>query len=147
MRLLAYAEGAQLDTLGELIGGGNFPCEGLSDADYRTRLYAQCQINQSRGEPERLIAALIALTGTTWTKFSELQPAQIYMQYSGTTVPSFLLSSMKRIKAAGVRLDIARVDSTTPFMFAGGPTSEIDSNHGFSDLSQLTGGSLGEIIQ
>jgi hypothetical protein len=146
MRLLAYAEGAQLDTLGELIGGGNSPREGLSDADYRTRLYAQCQINQSRGEPERLIAALNVYTGNVPNKYREIPNAIILIELEAATTPALLLAQMRRVKAAGVRLDIVRYDPAEAFMFASGDSPETDSDHGFSDDTGTTGGKLSELL-
>jgi hypothetical protein len=120
-RLLPYATGHQLDVLGVLIGGGNAPRLGRSDTDYRQLLIAQTFINQSRGEPERLTAALKALTGATWTAYYEYQPASIYQQFAGTTAPAQLLSQMRRIKAAGARYALAMVDPDSPFTFDVGP--------------------------
>ena len=69
-RCLSVAVGAQLDVLGVVAGGGDCPRLGLGDTDYRARIQAQIAMNQSNGEPERLITALQVFTETDWQKFN-----------------------------------------------------------------------------
>jgi len=146
-RLLDYATDASLDILGVIAGAGDCPRQGLNDADYRVKIKAQIAMNYSCGEPDAMIIALQSLTDTAWQRFREYFPACEYMEFSGTTTPDFLYSRMKKIKAGGVRLDIARVHPTTDFRFAAGDTIEHnDSDHGFSDDAQTTGGKLSTIL-
>ena len=120
----------------------------MSDADYRVRLLAQCQINQSRGEPERLIAALIALTGATFTKVLEYQPASVVQEFSGGTIPSQLGNQMRRVKAAGVAYNLIQTDDANAFLLG------ISSNHITNDTvhgtcvssDQTFGGKLGQSL-
>ena len=106
----------------------------MSDTDYIPLLVAKIQMNASGGEPERLIAALKALTNTTTVNYHDYYPCLVSLEFAGTSVIDNLWTFMKRLVAAGVALRLVQVDATTPFTFD-------------SDTLGFDNGFLGDLLQ
>jgi hypothetical protein len=144
LRRIDVATGAQLDSLGEIVGETR---QGKIDADYKIAILAKIQMNASCGEPERLIAAVKALTGATVVEYQDIFPATVYINFeSDTVVSDQLYNYLQRLLPAGVRLILTQSDDDDTFMFASGSSSESDSSHGFADLTQTTGGKLSNLL-
>lgn len=147
-RCLCAAIGYQLDIIAHIIGNDICTRDGLPDDEFRKKISAQIAINQSRGEPERMIMALEALTEATEQRLIECFPASFYQQYDGSApAPTDLYKRMHKIKAAGVNYSLIRSDPVASFQFSvTGDATESDSSHGFSDPTQTTGGKFSELV-
>lgn len=73
-RWVPEAIGAQLDELGAIVGEARL---GRTDAAYREAIEIRISINQSGGEPERIIEYLRRITGATSVIYGEIYPARI----------------------------------------------------------------------
>jgi len=143
LRRLDVATVAQLDSIGEIVGETR---QGKSDPEYKTAIIAKIHMNASCGEPERLIAAIKTLTGATIVVYREMFPASVYINFESDTVVNQLYNYIQRLCPAGVQLLLVQSDDDDAFMFASGSSSEVDTDHGFSDLSQITGGKLSNLL-
>ena len=146
LRLFEYAEGVNLDNIGNLVGIARDGSE--SDEIYREKILLKIQLNKSCGEPETLITAFKAFSGITDCSYREYYPASAFLKYESDVVPgSSLKASLQRLAPVGVNLIIERNYSTGWFAFSDLPsTSETNANHGFADVAQLTGGKLSQIL-
>ncbi len=136
-RILANAEGIQLDGLGELVG---LDRDGRTDDEYRTEIGTQIQINLSGGQAEILINVTASITGSTLVQLTDSYPAKINIAFNGTA-PANLLTILSKLKAAGVELTLTQISETNPFVFEGD-----GAGLGFSDDDFLNGGELSEAI-
>jgi hypothetical protein len=141
---VTFSLDAVLDRIGELVGESRL---ARSNFDYAVAIRARIQMNASQGEPERLISAIRSVCDTEDIDYQDLSPATIHIQFGSDTAPSNILEIMKKIKSGGVQIFLVKSDPDDAFMFASESTSETDSDHGFSDLSQITGGKLSELIK
>ncbi len=134
------AEGVQLDRLGENLGLEREP--GQSDDDYRILLNTQIVANLSNGEAETLIEITRVLTDSSVVKLQELFPAHVVIEFDGeATNQSLVVQRLKRVKAAGVGLDLVKDVGTESFVFEGG------DGLGFSSTQDTdTGGILSSKI-
>ncbi len=139
-RALDTAEGVQLDRLGENLGLEREP--GQSDDDYRILLNTQIVANLSNGEAETLIEITRVLTDSSVVKLQELFPAHVIIEFDGeATNQSLVVQRLKRVKAAGVGLDLVKDVGAESFVFEGG------DGLGFSSTQDTdTGGILSSKI-
>jgi hypothetical protein len=131
LRELDNATGKTLDYVGEVVGISR--PYGLNDAAYLIIIKAKIQMNASGGEPERLIAAIRALTTAGDVAFWDI-PFLVSLEFPGTSIIDGLWNFIKRIVAGGVELRLVNVDSLSPFTFD-------------SDTLGLDNGNLGTLIQ
>lgn len=125
LRQFAHAENAQLDSIGAIVGENR---QGKIDAEYRIAILARINLNASRGEPERIIAALKAITGATLIHYRENYPACIEIDFYAPTIVIGLLEYMQKICPGGVKLILEQIISVHPFIFDVGPDG-FDTGH------------------
>ena len=131
---LATATGVGLDRLGKILG---YSRSGLSDADYRLRLYIQAAINTSNGRPEQIIDLMNAIFSTIWIQIlepppdwtpSDVQTARFYVcmkMAAAGALPENITDLAQMIAPAGVSAWVTSAEELTP--------------HGFSDDSRADG--------
>jgi hypothetical protein len=154
-----------LDDIGGIVGCPAHIVAGsltMTNAEYAIALRAQIQMNASRGEPERLIAAIQFLStspGGTSCKvdYIQMQPASAVLNLENPSWPDFLgkdLSGslalipfwqqvMDKVKAGGVALSVQQ-SSSRPFCFSiDGATPWYSNGKGFGNNStDVNGGQL-----
>lgn len=138
LRALDTAEGEQLDGIGEIV---DLPRDGKTDEEYRSELGVKISINVSGGQPEVLIGVVASLTQATKVHTQEIFPATFIMHSDGEVIPANLIDLMKKLKPAGVAVQITIDGGETPFVFDGDP-----DGLGFSDVGFLTEGSFSEVL-
>jgi len=79
-RWVPEAIGAQLDEMGEIVGE---PRLGRTDAEYRPAIELRISLNQSGGEPERIIEFLRRIAGADAVIYKEIWPAKIEIYVRG----------------------------------------------------------------
>jgi len=79
-RWVPEAVGAQLDEMGEIVGE---PRLGRTDAEYRPAIELRISLNQSGGEPERIIEFLRRIAGADAVIYKEIWPAKIEIYVRG----------------------------------------------------------------
>lgn len=125
-RSLDFAEGVQLDGLGEILG--LLRTSGQSDADYRQALQFQIFVNSSSGTPEDVIAILKFLTAASKIWYSEIYPATYQLTTNGLQfppIPSDIVSAIQSSSPAGVEfIGVTAIYDTVPFVFSGDPYDE-----------------------
>ena len=116
-RSVGGATGTQLDEIGKIVG----LTRTGEDDDYRNDIYFQIFINRSNGTPETLISCLETVTAAVKIELVEAFPARVIMTINQALkpLPGNLLAKMRRIKAAGVSLDIQVNNSINQFVFSG----------------------------
>lgn len=82
---LAYAEGAQLDGIGKIVGEAR---EGREDEAYRSAIGARILLNNSSGTIEDLIGLTRALLGDVAVQVVEVQPAHFELIIAGSVPAS-----------------------------------------------------------
>lgn len=119
-RALKTAFGVQLDGIGEILGLAR---NGLDDEDYRISLTFQAFLNQSKGEPEVLIAALKVFTNSTNVHVYEIFPAECYGWFNNHLhLLSKLDEKMDGLCAGGVKWGGSIIGNEQPFVFDAGYT-------------------------
>lgn len=149
-RLLPNAEGAQLDSLGKIVGRGR---GALADINYLRAIQAEIRINRSSGTPEDMIAVgtLSLPVGDVFT-YAEAYPAVILISLitpETTTAISLLFQSLVRAKPGGVKLMLSYLTAPAGDTFTFSPYSApVDSTVlGFSDyFNPGTGGFFTGIV-
>lgn len=146
---VTYGLDAVLDGFGEIVGESRL---ARNNSDYATAIRARIQMNASKGEPERMIAALKAITGSAVVTYRENYPASVAMEYEGITIPANLAKTMQKIAPAGVRVTINKTIAD-PFICTsldgtGTPIIVSDSvGLGLSSLAEPThGGKLSALV-
>jgi hypothetical protein len=140
-RGLSTSTGVQLDRIGTILG---LLRTSVDDEQYRSDLYFQAAINNSKGTPEEMIVVLKRVTGLTRVDFIEVQPATIIVSLLDPPyVPVGLRTNMNKIKPGGVALYITR-GSSRPFCFSlNGTTPFYSFGKGFGNNStDINGGQL-----
>lgn len=133
-----------LDGIGDIVGQ---PRYNHSNAEYVILLRAKILMNASRGEPERIIAAIRAICQTAVIRYDEYYPASIVVEFESDTAPEGLLAIMQKIVSGGVRIEVIRSALTDAFAFSDdGTLVRGDTVHGFAPVDQSTGGRLSSII-
>lgn len=143
-RSLTTATGVNLDRLGEIVGATR---NGLSDADYLTRIYIQIGKNNSDGTAFDIISIWQLVITAGIIQFSEIWPAkfQLYLQSPDPSTDYDLIrEATEAAKAAGVGFLKITVSSYLPvFVFDSDP----DPNGlGFSVIGGDEGGYYSIII-
>lgn len=78
---LVNAEGAQLDTIGIIVGLSR---QGRDDTSYRSLLYTKIDINVSSGQPEKIISAIKILFDTENVEYTPVYPAKFRIWTDGS---------------------------------------------------------------
>lgn len=145
LRNVDVATGAQLDSLGQLVGQ---PRYGLPDDRYRIRIKTRILSNTSLGRPDDLIE-IAELTGATDVTYSELYPASWVIDALGvvdpaTFDPTFTGDILRASDPAGVtgQLHYSADPESETFAFSMSDVEEADAARGFSDDDGITGGKL-----
>jgi hypothetical protein len=99
--LLTFAEGENLDTIGDLVGA---PRLGLSDEDYREAIEFQVFVNHHKATPENLAEICRRLCGATAVEYIQAGPAVYRLRVDGGTLTADIRERVHRVTAAGVRL-------------------------------------------
>lgn len=106
-RLPDYAEGAQLDALGRLVGQRR---NGLGDAAYRAHIKARVRINQSFGQARDVIEMLRLVTASAF-HLAEAGTAAFSIWFDepteNTSIGREIPSLVKQARAAGVSAFVA----------------------------------------
>jgi hypothetical protein len=138
-RALDFAEGQQLDNLGEIIGVKR---QSFADPFYRILLFVKIGQNTSQGGPVKVINIFKLLTEATLVHYINLNTASVML---GTNAPisadqiNFVYRNMELVIAGGVRIDhITYFDPDEPFAFAGPNTDA--PGLGWSDITGTQGG-------
>jgi hypothetical protein len=98
----AHAVGAQLDTIGRIVGQAR---GGQDDATYLVFIRAKIFLNKSRARRGQVIRLLQLLDAATFT-YSEYYPCTVLIAFvdAPTTSPAILVVLAKRAATGGVRL-------------------------------------------
>lgn len=143
-RMIDYAENAQLDMLGRIVGQDR---SGLSDDAYRARIRVRIRINQSIGTPKDVIAVLRMLDPSRF-RFTEFGAAAFRVDYleppSTAAVGSQIPAIVRDTRAAGVSglvtMPVDRVDGRDCLHgSAYDPTLNVSVGHS-SSYDTTTGG-------
>lgn len=148
---LNVADGNRLDEIGEIVG-----CVrgALSDADFRTMIYAQISINCSHGLAEQLIYLCDVLSNPNFVESRDRPPACFQMYaHIPTTVEH--LYRLQRAACAGVKIVAQASEDSNPFVFGydadglgGTYGSELSYGDGFGEYGDaVEGGCLTEIFE
>lgn len=146
---LDNAEGAQLDGVGRIVGELRL---GRDDTDYRAAISGRIRINRQHSTIEDVITAML-LTLDKPYELTEQGNASIRVRLAAkweSSYPSLatLNSVLQRAKGAAVSavLQYAIVDDDKIFQFASGDVPEVDSDQGFANDTQTTGGTWSDIV-
>ena len=135
-RDLDTAGGALLDRLGAIVG---LPRAGRSDTDYRATVRVEILVLASDGKPDQLYAIAKLLVPAAIVRITENYPAAFQLAFSsfGSFTGSYLLSILRRAKAAGVRMDLG---------LAGGNIGSVDGDPLGGAIGSTDGDPLGAAI-
>lgn len=134
-RSVDTAVGAQLDTLGAIVG---IDREGRSNTEYRQSILVQIQINNTGGQEAALAALLEDLVNPVTIDIVEVFPAGLDIAIDETGVTIGTIQLLRRAVAATVELQFAQVDpGETPFAFDGASFGD-----GFGNLVTPTDGGV-----
>ena len=111
-RWLDVAVGRQLDELGEVVGE---PRLGRTDETYREAINVRITINQSGGEPERIIEFFRRIAGANQVLYQEVYPAKFEL-FVGGDVSLEQAGRVREIVPAGVgTIYISEAGGELPF--------------------------------
>jgi hypothetical protein len=146
-RWLDTAVGAQLDTLGAIVGQ---PRESRGDVTYRLWIQARMLANRSTGTYDDTLRILQLLAPDTLSTVLEVPPAAYVVRVYGIDAPALeLYNIIAQAKPAGVRMNLesSPFEATELFSFAPGDTDEIlDANTGWGNDAETTGGHFVDVI-
>lgn len=136
-RMLAEAEGAQLDGFGKIVGLAR---QGFDDDFYRILLNVKIGQNISSGEPERVIAVMKILVQANLVHYQNHGDGEISLSVDAEIAEDFvdfIYSNMQKMIMAGVRITyISTFDPDESFSMDGtGPIGL-----GFSSLADPSSG-------
>jgi len=121
-RQLEYAEGAQVDGFGSIVGEAR---EGRTDIDYKAAIRARINLNLCHGTPEEIINLVRGVAGDVRVKIRDFYPAAFLAEIVDPIDP--LIVDPSRVgnfvqsgKPAGVRA-ITTFASTGAFRLDSGP--------------------------
>jgi len=138
MREIRYAQGIQLDGIGEIVGQAR---NGLSDDLYRETIYDRIFINISSGVPEIILTVLKTLTQANQVRMIEMFPAGFWLFTDGLVFPAELVKSIQAISAAAITdVHISCSRGETPFEFDADGSIPYDEGDGFSEYNYTEGG-------
>lgn len=131
-RWVPEAAGVQLDELGAIVGEARL---GRTDTAYRGAIEIRISINQSGGEPERIIDYLRRITGATFVNYGEIYPASIEIFIQNDLTPSQLGNIKSLTPAAIGRIFVATVaDDETPYGHSELDQLPFNDRAGFGEL-------------
>ena len=148
-RQLANAEGAQLDGVGQIVG---LERNGMDDDTYRVFLIGTIAKNFSDGTLPVVLTILQLLLEAGVLLVFETFPAEIQVEFAGSTRDSSLYSDIATLTqqalGAGIKLGSMSVfDEDNPFRFEMLPGQPGPQGGGFGDSSDpLVGGLFGDVI-
>jgi len=116
MRWLDDAAGVQLDELGAIVGE---PRLSRSDPDYRDAIGVRVSINQSGGEPERIIEFLTRIAGAEQVIYREIYPAKIEVYVRGDVTQQNALRTRALVPAGVGTIYISETGGLIPFGTSG----------------------------
>ena len=143
-RMIDNAENAQLDTIGKIVGQQR---NGQLDAVYRVYITARIRINRSHGHATDIIEVLQLVEAALFS-YSEFTPCTAWVEYlhPPTTDPAILVALAKLAAPSGVQLFLVESADEGGLEFGDDTIGgELDSVHGLSDESEVTGGSVAGI--
>lgn len=149
LRVLDNAEGAQLDGIGQIVGERRL---GRDDNDYKAAISGRIRINRQHSRIEDIILAMVLALDKTY-ELRERGNAKIIVRLVEKWIASYpslvaLNAVLQRAKGGGVGalFQYALVDDDKIFQFASGDVIEVDSNQGFADDGQTTGGTFSDVV-
>lgn len=128
MRYIETAFGYGLDRLGKIVG---IERNGLSDEDFKSRIYAQIILNSSDGETELLFTALRLLMKAKEIEYTEYKN-QINIYFKSSESDLFLHEQIQKLCLAGIK-DV--------FLYQQFTDPKFQFSEGFLDDFQLVAGS------
>jgi hypothetical protein len=144
-RLIDNAEGAQLDTIGRIVGE---PRRSRPDATYRLYVLARIRVNWSHGHARDVIEVLRIVEPATFN-FFEYYPAACDVEYDGAPTASGqdLANLGGAAVAAGVRFGVVLGDDLETSLIWGEEESLDDALQGFADEAELSGGLTSAVFE
>lgn len=115
-RWLDDAAGVQLDELGAIVGE---PRLARNDDDYRDAIGVRVSINQSGGEPERIIEFLTRIAGADQVIYTEIWPAKIEVYVRGDVTQSNATRTRALVPAAVGTIYVSETGGLVPFGTSG----------------------------
>jgi hypothetical protein len=140
----AHAVGAQLDTIGRIVGQGR---AGQDDATYLVFIRARIFLNKSRARHDDVIK-LLRLVEPAAFQYSEYYPCTVWIQFTEPpTVDAAVLAQLaKRVVTGGVQLFLVETAEEDGLEFGDDTVGgEVDAAHGLSDESEVAGGAIAGI--
>jgi len=141
----AHAVGAQLDTIGRIVGQGR---AGQDDATYLIFIRAKIFLNKSRARHDDVIKVLQLVEAAAF-EYSESYPATVWIQFAEppSVDPAILVGLARRAVTGGVQLFLVSPPTTDGFILGDGstPAGTPDTAHGLADAAGTMGGTLAEI--
>lgn len=142
-RSVATAVGAQLDGLGDIVGEER---AGRTDADYRLAISARIRANNSGGRHEELLViARLLLGDAPEVVLTELYPAGFELESTSDPLAvnlDALVSALSVATGAGIRGSFIHAEAANVFQFSSTSAIEVDANLGFSDETEVAGGTF-----
>jgi len=135
-RFLDFAQGVQLDGIGQILGLARVPgqpddsgfVDGVYQQGYRQDLQFQIFVNESEGTPEDVITILKYLTNASTVWYDDMFPAAYILTTNGLTFPanpSDLNGIMQSVSPAGVQyVGTVATYGGVPFVFSSDPFEE-----------------------
>lgn len=112
-RWLWFATGAALDGLGDIL---NEPRASDDDEEYRDQLYLKVLINVSEGEPERLIEAVLQVTGASEVHLLDKRHATVVL-YAHELEKTLFIYRVPDVTAGGVLTVVTGSEEADVFVF------------------------------
>lgn len=138
-RFLETTYGPHLDVLGRIVGEERNAIT-TEDDDFRIIIKAKIRVLLSRGTGDDLIRISLLMLGVTPFEYSEHYPGQVQIDIldapSRPSLPSLLLTMLRRAKAAGVRIDVSAADPDA-FRYDSVLNGAPDVDHGFGSSAFL----------
>lgn len=146
---LDNATGVNLDNIGSIV---NEARKGRDDDTYRDAIRTRVYINIGNGTPEEIYTFMNDFNERTY-QITDYDYAAFFCRAVDAITgedpaPIDFFLVLRDIKPAGVRVyfHYALYDDTNVFTFATGDTVESDSNRGFANDAQTSGGYWSEVI-
>lgn len=115
-RWLDVAVGQQLDELGAVVGE---PRLSRDDSEYRDAIGVRVSINQSGGEPERIIEFLTRIAGADQVIYKEIYPAKIEVYVRGEVTQQNALRTRALVPAGVGTIYVSETGELIPFGTSG----------------------------
>jgi len=137
------ALGIQLDNLGAILG---LHRGGLTDDEYRLRLYVQAVINSSQGIASQVFHAIDLWFNPDWQFVIEWYTGFVVYVKTAVPIPLTVTDTLQPLAGAGIPMWFASAGDRTPFGF-----SEVTAGHVVTESTRGTDGfnevSLGHVYE